>query len=350
MLDDRLQPQRERADTRSDDRGQEPDRDRPEKLGAGGASHRREIGHREGERPEPRPVVEPDVDERADAGGEQARNENDAHQRAPDPGHFHEQERRDERGAEQGGDGGEATGRPQDDARHLRRIALDQVNREHAQTAADRDQRRLRAEHDAKAERRERRDHDARELDRLNRPRGLEALGGLVARRPRQILDREGDEEPAQREKRDRPPGGLAAEAELVREGREDILLRLRDRLEEEVGDRGHGDADQRAEHEQNEIAPTAKQLGPDPAAAGVWRRRGAGSVTTGRARARRRGCRDGRTTYGHPALPTFPTRRRQRHRLRSDPSGGSTRRRGRCRPRPRSRHGAGSPRGARAG
>ena len=77
----------------SDDRGQEPDRDRPEELGAGRAPDRREIGHRERERPEPRPVVEPDVDERADAGGEQARHEHDAHQRAPDPDHFHEQER-----------------------------------------------------------------------------------------------------------------------------------------------------------------------------------------------------------------------------------------------------------------
>ena len=52
---------------------------------------------------------------------------------------------------------------------------------------------------------------------------------------------------------------GLAAEAELVREGREDILLRLRDRLEEEVGGRSDGDADQRAEPSRRQIAPTAK-------------------------------------------------------------------------------------------
>ena len=88
----------------------------------------------------------------------------------------------------------------------------------------------------------------------------LEALGRLVPRGAGQVADGERDEQPAQREPRKRPPDRLAAEPEVLRQRREEELLRLRDELQEAVRDGDHH-ADERADHQQRKVIPTARSL-----------------------------------------------------------------------------------------
>ena len=114
-----------------------------------------------------------------DPGREQPGHEHDAHHRAAEPARLHHQERAGERRAEQRADRGEAPGGADHDARLVRRIALDQMDGEHPQAAADRDQRRLGAEHDPEAERGERRDDDPGKLDGCNGPPVLNPSAGL---------------------------------------------------------------------------------------------------------------------------------------------------------------------------
>ena len=79
---------------------------------------------------------------------------------------------------------------------------LDQVDREDTEAAADRDQRRLGTEDDTEAQRRERGEDDAGQLDRRDRRRCCGTRRPVSGRRSREVLDRRGDEEPAEREQR----------------------------------------------------------------------------------------------------------------------------------------------------
>ncbi len=182
--DDRLQCERQLPDDRAENGRQDADRDRPQELGSGRASCGRDVRDRERERPEPGPVVEADVDQRPDACREQPRHEHDAHQRSAEPARLHEQEGAGERRAEQRRDCGEAPGGADHDARHLRRVALDQVHGEHAHAAADRDQRRFGAEHDAEAEGGERREDDPGRSIGRTAPPVLKPSAGLCPEVP----------------------------------------------------------------------------------------------------------------------------------------------------------------------
>ena len=92
-----------------------------------------------------------------------------------------------------------------------------------------------------------------------HRPAGLETLRGLVAARSGQVTNGQSDEQPAQRQPRQRPPQRLAMEPDAGREIDEDLVLELGHGVQEEVGDRRHGDTDDGAQEEQDDVAP-----GPD--------------------------------------------------------------------------------------
>ena len=95
------------------------------------------------------------------------------------------------------------------------------------------------------------------------------------------------DEQAAQCQPRQRPPERLPMETDARGQIDEDLVLELGHGIEEEVGDRRHGDADDGPEEEQHDVAPR-----PDDRS-GV--RRG------GRCRRRRRGGRARRV--GHVPL-----------------------------------------------
>ena len=211
--------------------------------------------------PKPGPGVEPDEDERTHAGRDQARDQDHAQQGTAQAGHFHQEEGADDRRTEQGRDRGEAPGHPEDHDRHRRRVPLEKMDRQDTETAADRDQGRLRAEHDPEAQGHEGGQHDPGKLDRRDRPAGLETVGRRVAASSGEVLDRERNEEPAECEERSGPPGRRAVEAEVVRQRREDVLLRLGDQLQEEVRRGCDRDTDDRAQHEQPDIAVALEQL-----------------------------------------------------------------------------------------
>ena len=71
----------------------------------------RKAGNGQRERAEPGPGVEADEHQGADAGGQQAGHQHELEHRAAQPRGLHQQERPDQRRAEQRADGGEATGR-----------------------------------------------------------------------------------------------------------------------------------------------------------------------------------------------------------------------------------------------
>ena len=108
------------------------------------------------------------------------------------------------------------------------------VARQHAEPAADRDQRRLRAEHHAQRRAWRARRADARELDGRQRPRGLEAVGGRVAPGAREVADREPDSSAAEGEQRQRPPHRRGVEPERLGQVGEHRLLQLVDEHEEQ--------------------------------------------------------------------------------------------------------------------
>ena len=207
------------------------------------------------------PVVEPDENQRADAGSEQPGREHHSEHRAADPGHLHHQEGGRKRRAEERADRCEAPGCADHGTGHLRRVALEQVNGEHSEAAADRDQRRLRAKDDAEAERGERGNDDPGELDRPYGSGCLKPLCRLVPSRSRQVLDCERHQQAAQRKQRNRPPGRLVLEAEVAGQRAEQILLQLGETLEKEVrgGRRRH--SDDRAEREQHDVRAALQKL-----------------------------------------------------------------------------------------
>ncbi len=180
--------------------------------------------------------------------------------RPAEPGRLEQQERAQERRSEQRADRGEAPGRGDHGGRLRGRVARREADGERAEPAADRDQRRLRAEHRAERERGERGEEDPRQLDRGQRAARVEAVGGRVAAGARQVADRQRHEQPRQREQRQRPPDRRRIEPERVRQVVEQQRLQLRDQLEEPVRDGGDRDADQRRQHEQLHIGAGAQQ------------------------------------------------------------------------------------------
>ena len=66
-------------------------------------------------------------------------------------------------------------------AHHGRRVAGGQAHGQHAQAAADQDERRLRTQHDAQGQGGDGGQEDAGQPGRVGRAAGLEAVGRLVA-------------------------------------------------------------------------------------------------------------------------------------------------------------------------
>ena len=181
--------------------------------------------------------------------------------RPTDPGHLHQQEGSGDRRAQQRADRGEAPCRADHHGCHLGRVSLHQVDRQDAEPAADRDERCFRSEHHPEGECGEGGDDDAGKLDRKHCARRLESLRRLVAAGSGQVLDRQADQQSTDDEGRNRPPHRRLVETEILGQRREQVVLRLGDALEEEVGHRRDDDAEDGAEHEEREIAPTLQQF-----------------------------------------------------------------------------------------
>ena len=186
--------------------------------------------------------------------------EHEAEHRAAEAGGLQQQERADQRRAEQRADRREAARRRHYRRHSRRRVARRQPDGQHAEPAAHQDQRRLGTEHGAERERGERGEQHAGELGGRQRPRRLEAVGGRVAARAGQVPDRECDEEPREREQRQRPPHRRRVEPEGLREVGEDRLLQPVDEREEPVRGGGDRQAKQRREDEQLDVAAAPQQ------------------------------------------------------------------------------------------
>jgi hypothetical protein len=126
---------------------------------------RRQPWQRQRRPPEPGHGVQPHEDQRADPRRQQAGEQHQPERGPAQPGGFHQQERADDRGAEQGADRGEATGRRDHRTDLLGHLAMGETHRAHAESGAEGDQRRLRPEYRSQAEAREGREQHARQVD-----------------------------------------------------------------------------------------------------------------------------------------------------------------------------------------
>ena len=162
--------------------------------------------------------------------------------------------RAEQRGSEQGADGGEAAGGRHDGQRHRRRVTFQEAYGQRGQAATDGDERRLGTEHGSQAQRRQGRQHDAGQLAVDRRPAGLEAERGRVPAVAGQEPDGQPDQESAERHQGDRPPGGHLAIEQIVRQVVEQVGLRLADQGEETVGNGGDRDAQDRREHQSRQV------------------------------------------------------------------------------------------------
>ena len=143
----------EDADAAADEGGQHPDDQRPPELGGVGVVERRQVGHGQREVTDPGALAEADEDECADAGGEQAGQQHHRGGGAADGDGLHQQERAEQRRAEERGDGSEAAGAADHEERLRGSVALDEPHGQRGQPTAEGDERRLRADDGAEAER-----------------------------------------------------------------------------------------------------------------------------------------------------------------------------------------------------
>ena len=132
-----------------------------------------------------------------------------------------------------------------------RSVPLDEPDGADGRPAAERDQRRLGAQHHAEAQGGECRERHPGKLDRPAGPARLEPVRRRVAARTRQVADGERDQQTGQDKRRDRPPQRLAVEAKPAGQVGEDPRLQLGDQGEETVSHRRDGHADDRGEYQQ---------------------------------------------------------------------------------------------------
>ena len=183
--------QREPPDAERDERRDQPDDDGPAELRDIGRPGGGQVGQREGEGAEPGPALQADEDERADPRGQQTRQQHHAEHRPGHRGRLHQQERAQQRIAEQRGDRREASRRRDHRGGLGRGVPPGEAHRQSGQPRPERDQRRLRSQHRAEAEGGQRGQRDAGYLDRrrCGRP-GMEPIGRRVPAPPGQVLDR----------------------------------------------------------------------------------------------------------------------------------------------------------------
>ena len=140
--------QREPLDAAPQERGDDAEHDGPQEHRAGGLPEGGEVRDRERERPEARQRVEADEDRARRCPRPAARGAARARASAPPmPAGLQQQERAQQRRAEQRADGGEAAGRGDDGRRGGRGVARGEAHRQRAEPAAHEDQRGLGAEH-----------------------------------------------------------------------------------------------------------------------------------------------------------------------------------------------------------
>ncbi|HET9325095.1 MAG TPA: hypothetical protein VFO03_14550 [Gaiellaceae bacterium] len=146
-------------DDENGDRSAESEHDRPGEVGKARPRVAWEIerGQRPGARAEAGPVPHADEDERADARGDQAGEQDERHHRAAEAGSLDQDHGADHRRAEDRRDGGEAPRRGHQSQDLLGRISPDQSYSKDGHAHAEDDERRFGAEYEAEAERGERR-------------------------------------------------------------------------------------------------------------------------------------------------------------------------------------------------
>ena len=204
--------------------------------------------------------AEPDEHERTDAGGQQPREQDQRGHGAAEADRLHEQERAQQRVAEQRRHRGEAPRRPD----HRQRLAparrvLRQLHEQRGDAAAEGDERRFGTDDGAQTERRQRRQQDAGQLDALRRGAGLEPVGRRVAAAAGQVADRGADDEAGHHQREHRPPGRLAVEAQAVGQVGEHPLLEVVDQREEVVRADGDRHPDHRGEDQEHDVAAGAQ-------------------------------------------------------------------------------------------
>jgi len=193
-------------------------------------------------------------------GREQAGHQDDPQHCPAQARGFHQQERAQDRGAEQRADGGEAAGRGHDRGGLRWHVAPGEPHGEDGKPAADSDQGRLGSQHDPEAQRGQGRENDAGKLGRRGGAAGLERVGGGVAARARQVPDGRRDQQAGDRERQQRPPRRCTVKAEPVGQVREDLRLQVIDQGEEAIRRRGDRHAKQRGQEQQPEIALAPQQ------------------------------------------------------------------------------------------
>ncbi len=219
----------------------------------------------------------PDEHQRADAGGEQAREEHEGQRRAAEPGGLDDDHGADDRRPEDGGESRKAAGGRDDELRLVRHVALRELHDPERQPGAESDQRRLRPQHEAERDGGQGCQHDARELHGRRRRTGLEALGGPVAAVTGQPGDRERHHHPGHEQHGDRPPPGELVVAQRVREVVVHPLLEPVDQLEEDPAGERDDHPDHRRHHQQPAVG-----LGADHGGGVGSRRRGRGRLPRG--------------------------------------------------------------------
>ena len=147
--------------------------------------------------------------------------------------------------------------------------------RQNTETASDGDQRCLRTQHNTETQGGERGRDDAEQLDGLYRSAGLETLRGLMAARSRQVANGQSDQYPTEGHPWQRPPERLTVEPEAPWEVSEDLRLKFRHRVQEEVRHRGHRNTDDGPEHKEDEVAPGSDDI--SRIGGGCWIRRSGG-------------------------------------------------------------------------
>ena len=260
-LHPRAHGEREQADAAAEERRDEPEGDGIAEVRGGQVVEGRQPGDREAERAQAGERVQPEEDQRAEPGGQQARHEHEAEHGAAEAGRLEQQERAEQRRAEQRADRREAAGRRHHRGARGRRVARGQLHGQHSEPAADRDQRRLGAEHRAEG-----RAWRARRTPRRGARRAA-AAGPCGSRRRGSGRRCRGGGGSRARSKSPESASsgnghhtGTESNPRVLGQIGEEPLLQLVDEREEPVGDGGDGDAEQRGEGEQLEVAAAPQQ------------------------------------------------------------------------------------------
>ncbi len=248
------------ADRSAEECGGDTDSDGPAELGERRGTHLGKIGDRERGRHQSGQRVQPDEDQRPDAGRQQAGHQDDRDRRSAEPRHLHEQEGAEQGRAEQRADGGEAAGRADQGDALRRSIVLDQVHPPGRDAAAEGDQRRLRAQDRSERQGHQRSGRDAGQVPGRRRPGRPEAVDGRLAAVPREPPDDESHEESTGRHHGQRPPGRHLTETQCAWKVREEPALRVEAQLEEPVGQQRDGRAEDGREDENHHVSPRPQQ------------------------------------------------------------------------------------------